>query len=135
MYLIDTMVLSEGSKGHPNAEVMGWLAGIRFEDAFVSVITLGEIQRGIRKAELRDSYRADRHKVWLEKTLIEYRGRVLRVTTAIARRWGTLTYDMRNASGDLLIAATALEHDLTVVTRNTRHFEPTGAKLLNPYET
>ena len=135
MYLIDTMVLSERSKGWGNPAVINWLDGIRFEDAYVSVITIGEIQRGIRKIELQEKARAERHLFWLEETLSAYGKRVLPVTTDIARRWGSLTYDLRNANADLLIAATALEHDLTVVTRNTRHFEPTGAKLLNPYET
>ena len=135
MYLIDTMVLSERSKARANPAVMDWLDGIRFEDAYVSVITIGEIQRGIRKIALRERDRAERHLLWLEAMLSAYGERVLPVSTDIARGWGSLTYDLRNANADLLIAATALEHDLTVVTRNTRHFEPTGAKLLNPYET
>lgn len=135
MYLIDTMVLSERSKAQANPAVINWLDSVRFDDGYISVITIGEVQRGIRKFGVGEKDRADRHLLWLENTLLAYGKRVLPVTTAIARRWGSLTYDLKNANADLLIAATALEHDLTVVTRNTRHFEPTGAKLLNPYET
>ena len=134
MYLIDTMVVSERSKATASQSVLNWLQSIKLEDAFLSVVTVGEIQRGIHKLETLERRPAKRHRSWLDQTLLEYSGRILPVTLDIARRWGPLTYDMRHTNPDLLIAATALEHDLTLVTRNIRHFEPTGARLFNPYE-
>lgn len=133
--LLDTMVLSEGFKSRPDPAVLQWLEKSRKRNAaFLSVITIGEISRGIARIEKVEGRRPDRYTAWLESTLLDYGQRVLPVTIEIARRWGRLTNDLRNTNPDLLIAATALEHDLTVVTRNTRHFEPTGAKLLNPYD-
>jgi predicted nucleic acid-binding protein len=130
------MVLSEGFKSRPDPNVFRWLETSRERDiAFLSVITVGEISRGIARIEKVEGRRPDRYTAWLEATLSDYGRRVLPITIAIARRWGRLTHELHNTNPDLLIAATALEHDLTVVTRNTRHFEPTGAKLLNPYES
>lgn len=134
MFLIDTMVISEYSKSKPNAHVLDWFETIRFEDAYLSVVTIGEIERGIAKFEARTGQPNERHRLWIESTLLAYGKRVLPVTTAIMRHWGRLTWQIGNTDPDLLIAATALEHDLVVATRNIRHFEPTGAKLFNPYE-
>lgn len=134
--LLDTMVLSEGFKSRPDPVVLKWLEKSRKRNtAFLSVVTIGEVSRGIARIESVEGRRPDRYMAWLESTLSDYGQRVLPVTIEIARRWGRLTNDLRNTNPDLLIAATALEHDLTVVTRNVRHFEPTGAKLLNPYES
>ncbi|KQT53815.1 MULTISPECIES: type II toxin-antitoxin system VapC family toxin [unclassified Aureimonas] len=135
MYLIDTMVLSELGKTQPHPGVVTWMDATRYLQAYVSVMTIGEIERGIHKIEQREGQPANRHRDWLKRSLLVYDQRILPVTIEVARRWGRLTDELRNTNPDLLIAATALEHDLTVVTRNTRHFEPTGAKLLNPYES
>ncbi len=134
MYLIDTMVVSEWSKSRPNPDVLTWFSSIRFEDAYLSVVTVGEIERGLHKFKALTGTENQKHRAWLEMTLVSYGKRVLPVTTAIMRRWGELSWEVGNVNPDLLIAATALEHDLTVATRNIRHFEPTGAKLFNPYE-
>jgi predicted nucleic acid-binding protein len=88
----------------------------------------------VRKLEKSDPSRALAYREWLEGILTDYSERILPITTSTMRVWGPLTYDLRNTNPDLLIAATALEHNLTVVTRNIRHFEPTGAKLFSPYE-
>lgn len=130
-YLIDTMVLSEQSKAKAGQAVRGWLQTIDLQDIFISVVTIGEIQRGIHRLErLRP---ASRHRSWLDSTLQQYATQLLPITLDVARRWGALTFDMKRTDPDLLIAATALEYDLTLVTRNVRHFEPTGVKLFNPY--
>lgn len=134
MYLIDTMVVSERSKEAASKGVQDWLQSVKFKDVFISVVTIGEIQRGIHKLEMLEGRPARRHRAWLDQTLLEYSGRILPITLDIAKRWGPLTHDMRHTNPDLFIAATALEHDLTLVTRNLRHFEPTGAKLFNPYD-
>lgn len=133
MYLIDTMVLSERSKASADRNAIGWLETLGDEQDFLSVVTIGEIERGIHKLEKREGRSATRHRRWLETTLTRYGERILPITIDIARRWGELSHRAGNANVDLLIAATALEHDLTVVTRNTRHFAPTGVRVLNPY--
>ena len=133
MFLIDTMVISERSKARGNKAVLQWLDTAHTESAFLSVVTISEIERGIAKFEKREGQLADRHRNWLATTLAAYSERVLPITVEIARRWGRLSHDLGHVEPDLMIAATALEHDLTVVTRNIRHFEPTGVKLFNPY--
>ena len=127
MFLIDTMVISERSKAKADQNALDWLEGLADERDFLSVVTIGEIERGIHKLETR------RHRRWLETTLVNFGSRILPITLDIARRWGELSQKLGNADADLFIAATALEHDLTIATRNIRHFEPTGAKVLNPY--
>lgn len=134
MYLLDTMVVSERSKSQSHRQVLVWIENCQWENVYVSVVTIGEIERGIRKLERREGQQAARYRSWLETTLSDFAGRVLPISLDIARRWGQLSHDLRSVNPDLLIAATALEHDLTFVTRNVRHFEPTGVKLLNPYE-
>ncbi|MBX3569051.1 MAG: type II toxin-antitoxin system VapC family toxin [Rhizobiaceae bacterium] len=134
MFLVDTMVLSERSKAHAVPKVLDWLQSIKLDRIFISVVTIGEIQRGIRKLEQLEGRSATRHRNWLAVTLNQYSAQILPVTLDIARRWGPLSYDMRRTDPDPLIAATALEHDLTLVTRNVRHFEPTGVRLFDPYK-
>lgn len=135
MYLIDTMVLSERSKTKAVPAVLDWLQTIEPQDIFISVVTIGEIQRGIHKLERQEGRPASRHRNWLDSTLQQYATQILPITLDVARRWGALTFDMKRTDPDLLIAATALEHDLILVTRNVRHFEPTGVRLFNPYGT
>ncbi len=135
MYLVDTMVLSERSKARAAPQVLDWLRSVSREQVFVSVVRIGEIERGIHKLERREARPATRHKDWLNATLGEYGPQILPITLAVARRWGPLTHRMGRSDPDLLIAATALEHGLTLVTRNVRHFEPTGVKLLDPYRS
>jgi toxin FitB len=127
------MVVSERSKVNGDRHALAWLENVEQAQDFLSVITLGENKRGIHKLEQREGKPAERHRLWLDKTVSIYEGRILPNTAAMAQRWGELSFRLGNVNPDLFIAATALEHDLTVVTRNTRRFEPTGAKLLNPY--
>ena len=134
MYLLDTMVISEGSKGSPTKSVRAWVSEQQPVDLFLSAVTIGEIQRGIHRLEKLERRPAQRHRDWLEKTLRDYEGRILPFTLATSLIWGPLTFDVKRVDADVLIAATALEHDLTLVTRNVRHFEATGVKLFNPYE-
>ena len=131
MILLDTVVLSELRKRRPRPEVVGWLRAQRPDELFVSVLTLGEIERGI--ARVSDLAFARSLTRWLDDLLAFYADRVLPVTPKIARRWGRLSAQLNHDGADLMIAATALCHGLTVATRNERHFAPTGVPVINPF--
>ena len=132
MYLIDTDVLSALRRPDRNPEIVGWVSAQRAADLYLSVVTVGEIERGIARERTRNPGFADRLGAWLDNLLRLYADRILPADTPVARRWGRLTGAHGHGSPDLLIAATALEHGLTVVTRNVRHFEPTGVAVLDP---
>lgn len=132
MYLIDTDILSVLRKPDRNPRIVGWISAQRAADLYLSVVTVGEIERGIAHQRNRDPGFADRLGAWLDNLLRLYGERILPVDTPVALRWGRLTVEHGPGSADLLIAATALEHGLTVVTRNTRHFDPTGVPVLDP---
>ena len=135
MFLLDTMVISEPRKPKPDAGAMDWLDKTDRAAVVISAISLGEIAAGIEKKRQASPIFSGRLDQWFVEIRALYVERTLPVTVEVALRWGSLYTRLGRRDMDLLIAATALEHDLTVVTRNTRHFEPTGAKLLNPYET
>lgn len=127
------MVVSENFKRGPAQAVVNWLMSVPAEHVAVSVITWGEIAAGIEKQRNSDDPAFRRLSDWLNQSQLEFENRTLPISTTIALRWGPLSTRLKRRDIDLLIAATALEHDLTVVTRNIRHFEPTGVKLFNPY--
>ena len=104
----------------------------RDSDLFLSVITLGEIERGIEKQRRVDPAFSKELANWLESVAGIYGDPVLPVSPAIARRWGVLSAQQGNESIDLLIAATALSHGLKVVTRNVKHFAPLGIGVIDP---
>ena len=133
MYLIDTVVLSELRRPRRDARLAAWIARQRTTDLFVSVVTIGEIERGISQQRATDPDLAARLAAWLDRVLALYGERVLPVDLQMARRWGQLSAALGNDSADLMISATALEHGLTVVTRNVSDFEPTGVATLNPF--
>lgn len=134
MFLLDTVVLSELRKRERNVGLTQWIIGKNDGELFISVVTVGEIERGIRQQRTKDNVFAQRLADWLEQLLLSYADRILPITTPIARRWGQLSADLGRADADILIASTALEHGLTVVTRNERHFVSTGVRVLNPWE-
>lgn len=134
MFLLDTMVLSELRKRDRNPNLVRWLTGIPANDIFLSAVTIGEIERGIVRQRAKDAAFAEALESWFDRTIQLYADRILPVDTQVARRWGSLSARIGNDGADLLIAATALEHRLTVATRNIRHFEPTGVALINPFE-
>jgi len=133
MYLLDTVVLSELRKARRDAGVAAWIAAVDATDLHLSVITLGEVERGISKQRRENPAFAARLAAWRDDLLRLHADRILPVTEAIARRWGALSDQIGHGGADLLIAATALDHGLTVVTRNVADFKPTGVPLLNPY--
>lgn len=132
MYLLDTDVLSALRKRERNPEVARWIADQRDTDLYLSVLSIGEIERDLAAVKGRDPAFAARLEDWLDALLRHYGDRILPVDLPVARRWGRLSQQTGNAGSDFLIAATALEHGLIVATRNARHFEPTGAPVLDP---
>ena len=112
-----------------------WLAGIRPDEAFLSVLTLGEIRRSIEVRRAKDPVAARALERWLLGLESHYGDRILPITPAIADRWGRLSATRPLPVTDGLIAATALEHKFTVVTRNTADLARAGVGLLDPFET
>ncbi len=133
MILLDTVVLSELRKTRPSAKVLAWLQKQQAEQLFISVVSLGEIERGIVKARKTEAEFVRSLTVWLEDLVLLYSDRILPVSAPIARRWGSLSAELGHDGSDLLIAATALEHGLTVATRNVRHFTSSGVDVVNPF--
>ena len=133
-YLIDTNVLSEMRRRQPDAQVVAWFRHRPRQSLYLSVLTLGEIRKGIER--MGDTIRQQVLLDWLEVELPAYfLGRLLPVDDRTADRWGRLQASAGRPlpAIDSLLAATALQHDLTLVTRNTRDFEGLGARLINPW--
>jgi predicted nucleic acid-binding protein len=135
MYLIDTVVLSALRKRQRDSRLSAWVERQRATDLFVSVITIGEIERGIARQRATDPDFAAALAAWLDRVLALYSDRILPFDLQIARRWGQLSAALGNDSADLMISATALEHGLIVVTRNVSDFAPTGVATLNPFSS
>lgn len=125
-------MLSSLRKRERNPEIVRWLAVQRTADLYLSVVSIGEVERGLARVKSRDPVFAARLEEWLDALLRLYGDRILPVDLSVARRWGRLSADRGHKGADLLIAATALEHGLTVVTLNARHFEPAGVPVLDP---
>lgn len=133
MYLIDTNVLSELSKRSPNEGVRTWFENVPSEQLWVSVLVLGEIRAGIASRARRDARGAARLAAWLDSLVAEHRSRILVVNRRVADAWGPLNVPDRLPTIDGLLAATAIVHDLTLVTRNVRDVARTGVRVLNPF--
>ena len=132
-YLLDTMIISELCRKQRDKQVEQWFHSIPPDDLFLSAITIGEIENGIVKQERINPDFSRDLTLWLENILKHYPDKILPFTTSVAKRWGRLCGELGRADADLMIAATALEHGLIVVTRNVRHFEPTGVEVVNPF--
>jgi len=133
MFLIDTVTLSELRKRERDPKVVAWFERQRTADLFLSVISIGEIERGIARQRATDPGFASALAAWLDRVLTLYGERILPFDLRAARRWGALSAALGHDSADLMIAATALENALTVVTRNVSDFEPTGAAVVDPF--
>lgn len=134
MHLLDTDVLSELRKRKCDPAVARWFGRVAGSELYLSVITVSEIEKGIERQRTVDPVFAEQLARWLEVTLRAFGDHILPLTVNIARRWGRLAARIGNTELDLAIAATALEHGLTVVTGNTKHFERTGVIVLNPFQ-
>ena len=133
-YLVDTNVLSELRKrDRANPHVVGWFRKRKAVELFLSVLTVGELRHGVERVRRRDSSSAMALDKWLDRTVREFRDRIIGVDRAIAERWGHLGIPDPIPDIDGLIAATALERNLVVVTRNTKHILLTGARHIDPF--
>lgn len=136
-WLLDTCVIFEGMKRRPSRRVLRWLEARDEGSLHLSVLTLGELHKGIEK--LQDEERRRRLEIWVQVDLVErFRGRILAVDASVARTWGTVQATAEREgltlpAVDGLIAATAIAHDLIVVTRNVTHMRPSGARIVDPW--
>jgi predicted nucleic acid-binding protein len=134
-YLLDSNVVSELRKRErADAGVRGWLMSVDDFDLYLSVLTIGEIRRGIESILRRDRPRALALNRWFHALVTDYETRLLPIGQEIAEEWGRMNVTTTLPAIDGLLAATARVHGLTFVTRNTRDVERTGVPCLNPFE-
>ena len=133
MILLDTMVLSELRKAKPNLGVVAYLKSQAADTIFLSALTIGEIEAGIEKQRSVAPDFAAELAQWLALMELQFAPFILPVTPAIAKLWGRLCVQTGNEGIDKLIAATALCHNLMVVTRNVTDFESTGVRVFDPF--
>lgn len=138
MFVLDTNVVSELRKvrlGKADANVAAWAQSVDAADLFVSAVTIMELELGVLSVERKDTTQGAMLRAWLEQHVLpEFSGRTLPVDTAVAQRCARLPVPDKRGERDALIAATALVHGMTVVTRNVADFKPTGVPILNPWE-
>ncbi len=138
MFLLDTNVISELRKAgdaKADANVVAWLSTVDAATLYLSAITLLELELGILRIERRDTAQGARLRTWMtHHVLPEFLDRILPIDAAVALRCASLHIPDPRAERDALIAATALVHGMTVVTRNIADFEATGVPLLNPWD-
>ena len=135
-YLLDTCVLSEYKKPEPAAEVLAWLDAQADESLYISVLTIGELDNGIFK--MRPSKRKTNLAVFVETLISRFDRRILDLDTAVLRSWGAMIGSLESKGRpmpmiDSLMAATAIEHELIIVTRNEADFSATGVTIKNPW--
>jgi predicted nucleic acid-binding protein len=138
MFVLDTNVVSELRKvrlGTADTNVTAWAESVDAANLFVSAITIMELELGVLSIERKDAAQGAMLRSWLEQQVLpEFSGRTLPIDTAVAQRCARLHIPDKRGERDALIAATALVHGMTVVTRNVADFRPTGVALFNPWQ-
>jgi toxin FitB len=136
MFLLDTNVVSElRNTARANPHVRRWASRVAPTELYLSAISVLELEIGVLRVERRDRPQGANLRAWLEQRVLPaFEDRIIPIDTAVARRCARLHVPDPRSDHDAIIAATALVHGMTVVTRNTEDFEKTGAPLLNPWE-
>jgi len=133
-FLLDTNVISELRKGQrADRAVIDWFSTVAEADLFLSVLVMGELRQGIERVRRRDPSSAQALERWLMVLMSAYSDRILAIDSRIAELWGRLNVPDPLPAVDGLLAATAMAHDMTLVTRNARHVAGTGVRLYNPF--
>jgi len=139
MFVLDTNVVSELRRvrlGKADRNLAAWAQSVEAANLFISTITIMELELGILLIERKDAHQGALLRSWLEQHVLpEFSGRTLPIDTAVAQRCARLHVPDKRGERDALIAATALVHGMTVVTRNVADFLPTGVSLVNPWES
>jgi predicted nucleic acid-binding protein len=133
-FLLDTNVISERSRRRPDARVTAFLDRIQDSRLFLSALTVGELRKGVEKVRGGDRARAARLTRWIDDLEHNFIERIIPVDATVATIWGRLSAERTRPVVDTLIAATALAHDLVLVTRDVGDVADTGALLLNPWD-
>ncbi|MGQ0663832.1 MAG: type II toxin-antitoxin system VapC family toxin [Pseudomonadota bacterium] len=132
MYLIDTNVISELRRPRPHGGVLAWISAVADDEIFLSAVTLGELQAGIEKFRTREPAKARAIEAWVDQVAASYN--VLAMDGRTFRRWAIIQHGRPDVLiEDAMIAATAIMHKLTVVTRNVRDFKRFGVGVLDPF--
>lgn len=134
LYLLDTNVISETRKPRANSRVMQFIASAGSQNIFVSALTFGELRRGLVQLQNRKPDEAARLSVWIDDLWLMFRSRTISIDTQVAEQWGVLSSDRSRPPIDTLIAATAMVHGLTLVTRNIQDFNDLPVSLFNPWQ-
>jgi toxin FitB len=132
MYLVDTNVVSAARRAV--TEPLRWMRSVDPRSIYLSVVTLGEIMRGVAMRQKTDPRAAGHLAEWLQKLRHDHADRILPITDQVALEWGRIAALRPRGDADGMIAATALVHDLIVVTRNVQDFYDTGASVINPWD-
>jgi predicted nucleic acid-binding protein len=139
MFLLDTDVISELRKaksGKANSNVVAWARSVSPASLYLSAISILELEMGVLLVERRDATQGALLRAWLDNhVLAAFASRIIAVDTAVARRCATLHVPDRRSEHDAFIAAAALLHGMTLVTRNVADFAPTGVETLDPWQT
>ncbi len=132
-YLLDTNVVSETRKLRPNPGLLSWLTHVDAGAAWLSSVVIGELDLGITRLAGTDAKRARELRTWLDNLSSQFSDRILPVNVTVARAWGHIGAQQTLAVAGALIAATAVAHDLTLVTRNISDFADLPVRLHNPF--
>ena len=133
--LLDTNIVSELRKGpRANPDVRAWFETINDFEIHLSVLTVGEIRRGIENIRAKDPRRATALERWLHRLTREHADRILSVDRRVTEQWGRLSAARSGSPVDVLMAATAIAHELVLVTRNVRDVAWTGVACTNPFD-
>lgn len=133
-YLLDTNVISELRKTHPDPGVLAWFRGVRDEQLYLSVISIGEIRRGIERLRRKDAAQAGRLEKWLDGLLLTFDDHIVSIDARIADTWGGLNVPDPLPVLDGLLAATAVARGWTLVTRNVADIPVGRVPVLNPFQ-